>query len=126
MLNLLARVAGALALASFFLHVGMHLATLETVGALAWSVVALFLVLSVAASWALARLNAKRAAAWTTLVTLGLLPVGAFALHLGDAAPHPAFRPVLVLNLVFGTLVLVFAGLLLARDGRGRADERAA
>lgn len=116
MLNLLARVAGALALASFYAHVGMHLALLERgVGALAWTAFGLFLLLSVAATWAQARLNAKRAAVWTALVTLGLLPVGAFLVHLGDLDRGNGYGPVLVLNLLFGALTIVFSGMILAQ-----------
>lgn len=124
MKNLLARVSGALALAAYFTHVGMHLMREypERVPALAWVGVAFFLVLSVAGAWAQARLNAKRAALKAAFVILGLLPVGAFLFHRAPLDAPGGFGVVLLLNLVFGVMTLVFTGWLLA----GRAGESGA
>lgn len=112
--NLYARVFGSLAQAAFFVHVGQHLMREGEVGAGAWAVVALFLVVAVAASWAQARLNAKRAAVWTALVLLGLLPVGAFLVHLRDLDVPGGYGPVLVLNALFGLATLALTGWILA------------
>ena len=125
MKNLLARVAGSLAQGVFLVHVGQHLARTDPLPGWAWGVLALLLVLGVAASWAQARLNAKRPALWTALVLMGLLPVGAFLAHRAPLDAPSGYGVVLLLNLVFGLLTLAFTAWLLAgrRAGAGDADE---
>ena len=122
MLNLYARVLGALAFASLLLHAGMHVqeAFPTTIPALGWLAVAAFLVASVAASWAQARLKAKRAALWTALVLTGFAPMAAFALHAagGTSVLATGYGVVLGLCLVFGLGASAFCVALL----RGRVD----
>lgn len=114
--NLYARVFGALATSALFIHVGQHVATAypDRVPAIAWVVVSLFLVMGVAAAWAQARLNAKRAALWAALVTTGLVPVGAFLYHRAPLGSGAGFGVVLLLALLFGAASALFCAWLLA------------
>lgn len=126
MKNLLARVAGALALGALLLHAGQHVERTWPGGDLpwgAWAGIALLLVVTVAASWAQARLNAKRAALWTASVLLGALPVAAFLLH--RAPPEDGYGVVLLLGLLFGAATLAFTGWLLADRRDPSPDARA-
>lgn len=112
--NLYARVFGALAISTFFIHVGQHLQSAypARAPAAAWLVVTLFLIVGVAAAWAQARLNAKRPALWTALATTGLLPAAAWLYH---RAPLDApFGIVLLLALLFGLASTAFCAWLLA------------
>lgn len=114
--NLYARVAGALALSAFFIHVGQHLSTTypERVPPLAWATVALFLALGVAAAWAQARLNAKRPALWTALATTGLLPAAAALYHRAPLAAGGGYGIILLLALLLGATTTALCATLLA------------
>lgn len=114
--NLFARVFGALALSAFFVHVGMHLQrdARDTAPFGAWVFVSFLLLLGVAGAWAQARLNAKRAALWTSLGVNGLLPMGAFALHAMSIDARP-FSVILFVALAFGLATTVVTGRLLAQ-----------
>lgn len=120
MKHLLARVFGSIAFAAYLMHVGQRLlvGTDGDVPALGWAGVALLLVVAVAASWALARLNAKRAALWTAFVLLGLVPVGAWVYHRAPLDAPGGYGILLLLCLLFGLATLGMTGWLLA-DRRG-------
>jgi hypothetical protein len=115
MLNLLARVLGALAFAAFLMHAGQHLlsANAGAVPPAAWGVVALVLVAAVAAAWAQARLNAKRPALVAALVLTGLVPVGAFLLGHAPLDAPGGQGVILLLGLLFGLATCMLTGWLL-------------
>lgn len=119
--NLLIRTFGALALAALLMH--------GAIDARSYALPALYLVPfflgSVVANWALARLNVKRPAVWTTTVLLGALPFVMPALHLnilGDDALHDG---VLYAGSLFGLVTLALGARILMTRRRQGADEAA-
>lgn len=117
--NLLIRTFGALALASLLMHGGID--------ARSYALPALYLVPfflgSVVANWALARLNVKRAAVWTTTALLGGLPFVMPALHLGILGDDALHDGVLYAGSLFGLVTLALGLRILATRRKPGADE---
>jgi hypothetical protein len=84
--NLIIRLFGSASLAFLLVHGGQDLGLRPA----PWAFVTLWVVVAIAGNWALARLNAKRAALWTTLVVLGLAPALMPVLHLGEMGRYDA------------------------------------
>lgn len=118
--NLLIRLFGSASLALLLVHGGQDLGFRPV----PWAFVTLWVVIAVAANWALARLNVKRAALWTTLVVLGLVPGLMPVLHLGELGLYDArYLAVLVAGSVAGILTMAMSvKMLVSRSVETAAD----
>lgn len=110
MQNLLVRTSGSFALAAVLVHAGLD-APLRPLPGL---YLVPFFLLSLAASWALARLNVKRAALWATTAILGILPLAMPVLHLRDLGASALYDGVLYAGAAFG-IATAALGLVLLR-----------
>lgn len=119
--NLLVRTFGSFALAALLIHGGLD-APLRSLPGL--FLVPFFLV-ALIANWALARLNVKRPALWTTVVVLGLVPALMPLAHLQDLGESALYDGILYANGAFGLATLVMGALMLRSRERafGAADE---
>lgn len=82
--NLIVRIAGSIALAFVLIHGGQDIERRSA----PWAFIAFYVALAIAGNWALARLNAKRAALWTTLVALGAFPALMPVLHMAEMGTY--------------------------------------
>lgn len=109
--NLLVRLSGSFALAALLVHAGLDAPMRPLPGLY----LVPFFVASVAANWALSRLNAKRAALWTATILLGAIPAIMPLLHLPDLGGDPLYDGVLYANAAFGLATVILGALLLRR-----------
>lgn len=109
--NLVIRLSGSFALTTILVHAGLD-APLRPLPGL---YLVPFFIATVAANWALSRLNVKRAALWTATVLLGIIPVLMPLAHLGDLGGSALYDGVLYAGALFGLVTLV-VGAMLLRD----------
>lgn len=112
--NLLIRISGASALAGLLVHAGLDAPMRPLPGLY----LVPFFLACVAANWALSRLNAKRAALWTTTLLLGVVPALMPLAHARDLGADALYDGVLYAASAFGLATLALGALML----RGRTD----
>ena len=116
--NLLVRTSGSFALAALLVHGGLD-APLRPLPGL---YLVPFFLAALVANWALARLNVKRPALWTTVALLGAVPLAMPLFHRGDAGSNALYDGVLNAGALFGLATLAMGGLMLRRRDAGRGE----
>lgn len=120
--NLLVRTSGSFALAALLVHGGLD----APAYALPGLYLAPFFLAALVANWALARLNVKRGALWTTVVLLGAVPLVMPLAHWGGLGASALYDGVLYAGAAFGLATVAIGGRMLAARGAGAREDDAA
>ena len=115
--NLLVRTFGSFALAALLVHAGLDAPARPLPGLY----LVPFFLAALVANWALARLNVKRPALWTTTVLLGAIPLAMPLLHAGDLGASALYDGVLYAGAASGLATLALGALMLRERGAGAA-----
>ena len=114
--NLIVRSTGSFALAALLVHGGLDAPAYRHPGLY----LVPFFLAALVANWALARLNAKRAALWATVVLLGLVPALMPLAHAGRIGESSLYDGVLYASGAFGLATLLMGAVMLrSRVERG-------